>query len=80
MLCPALPGVAETRPNYPRDVFRRYTAHDVAMPYPGSPDHGSCRPNEGTARNDGPDRIGRVTGRLGRGRVDDAILRTAPRP
>jgi hypothetical protein len=31
MLWPALPGVAETRPNYPRDVFRRYTAHDVAM-------------------------------------------------
>ena len=31
MLCPALPGVAETRPKYPRDVFRRYTAHDVAM-------------------------------------------------
>jgi len=28
---PALPGVAETRPNYPRDGFRRYTAHDVAM-------------------------------------------------
>jgi len=31
MLWPALPGVAETRPNYPRDVFRRYTAHAVAM-------------------------------------------------